>query len=71
MTSTSSIEIEDRGWGFSSVVERLPRKRKAGPGFGPQLRKKEPKKKKKRNRRHIFPNSLQDYYKSKTGTIER
>jgi len=35
-----------RGWGFSSVVERLPRKRKA-LGSVPSSEKKEPKKKKK------------------------
>ena len=34
------------GWGFSSVVERLPRKRKA-LGSVPSSEKKEPKKKKK------------------------
>jgi len=33
------------GWGFSSVVERLPRKRKA-LGSVPSSEKKEPKKKK-------------------------
>jgi len=36
---------EKRGWGFSSVVERLPRKRKA-LGSVPSSEKKEPKKKK-------------------------
>jgi len=35
------------GWGFSSVVERLPRKRKA-LGSVPSSEKKEPKKKKKK-----------------------
>jgi len=35
-----------RGWGFSSVVERLPRKRKA-LGSVPSSKKKEPKKEKK------------------------
>jgi len=38
-----------RGWGFSSVVERLPRKRKA-LGSVPSSEKKEPKKKKKKSK---------------------
>jgi len=38
-----------RGWGFSSVVERLPRKRKA-LGSDPSPEKKEPKKKKKKKK---------------------
>jgi len=38
-----------RGWGFSSVVERLPRKRKAlGSVPSSEKKKKEPKKKKKK-----------------------
>jgi len=39
-----------RGWGFSSVVERLPRKRKAlgsVPSSGKKKKKKKEKKKKK------------------------
>jgi len=39
----------DRGWGFSSVVERLPKKRKA-PGSVPSSEKKNQKKKKKKKR---------------------
>jgi len=35
------------GWGFSSVVERLPRKRKALGSVPSSEKKKEPKKKKK------------------------
>jgi len=38
-----------RGWGFSSAVKRLPSERAQGPGFGPQLRKKEKRKEKKRD----------------------
>jgi len=38
-----------RGWGFSSVVERLPRKRKA-LGSVPSSEKKNQKKKKKKEK---------------------
>ena len=38
-----------RGWGFSSVVERLPRKRKA-LGSVPSSEKKNQKKKKKKKK---------------------
>jgi len=44
------MEIKERGtwgWGFSSVVERLPRKRKA-LGSVPSSKKKNQKKKKKK-----------------------
>jgi len=39
-----------RGWGFSSVVERLPSKRKA-LGLVPSSEKKKKKKKKKEKKR--------------------
>jgi len=43
---------EKRGWGFSSVVEHLPRKRKAlGSVPSSGKKKKEPKKKKKRKKK--------------------
>jgi len=41
------------GWGFSSVVERLPRKRKA-LGSVPSSEKKNQKKKKKKERKLLF-----------------
>jgi len=43
---TGTEESDRRGWGFSSVVERLPRKRKA-LGSVPSSEKKNQKKKKK------------------------
>jgi len=39
-------EVRLAGWGFSSVVERLPRKRKALGSVPSSEKKKEPKKKK-------------------------
>jgi len=42
------LKADRRGWGFSSVVERLPRKRKA-LGSVPSSGKKNQKKKKKKN----------------------
>jgi len=43
------LEVKAGGWGFSSVVERLPRKRKA-LGSVPSSEKKNQKKKKKKLR---------------------
>jgi len=41
------LRVQARGWGFGSVAERLPRKRKA-LGSVPSSEKKNQKKKKKR-----------------------
>jgi len=52
---TTTIQRKEKkrnswGWGFSSVVERLPRKRKA-LGSVPSSKKKEPKRKKKKKKK--------------------
>jgi len=44
------FENTSRGWGFGSVLERLPRKRKA-LGSVPSSEKKKSKKKKKKKER--------------------
>jgi len=43
-----------RGWGFSSVVEHLPRKRKALGSVPSQKKKKKKEKKKKKKEKNVF-----------------
>jgi len=45
----SAVKSTDWGWGFSSVVEHLPRKRKALGSVLSSEKKKERKKKKKKH----------------------
>jgi len=56
--TNGGLKMLGPGWGFSSVVERLPRKRKALGSVPSSEKKNQKKKKKKKERVHLIKEQL-------------